>query len=136
MERAQEVLFQDLKNDSAMGKEETEVISDADSTTNKGDPQSQRQRRQRRTTTARLPRDESAAGKGEKLLLAYRETSQQQRKTTARLPRDESAARREERKTTARLPRDESAERKKRKTTARLPRDESAGENLSYCSPT
>ena len=107
MERAQEVVFQDLKNDSAMGKEETEVevISDPDSTTNKGDPQSQRQQRQRRTTTARLPRDESAA-------------------------------RREERKTTARLPRDESAARRKRKTTARLPRDESAGKNLSYCSPT
>ncbi len=52
-------LFQDLKNDSAMGKEtEVEVISDPDSTTNKGDPQSQRQRRQRRTTTAHLPRDE------------------------------------------------------------------------------
>ena len=92
MERVQEVLFQDLKNDSAMGKEDV-VISDPDSTTNKGDPQSQRQRRQRRTTTARLPRDESAAGEKEKnycspteirvsskekLLLAYQETSQQQ----------------------------------------------------------
>ena len=86
MERAQEVLFQDLKNDSAMGKEEAEVISDPDSTTNKGDPQSQRQlllayqetsQQQGKKKNYCSPTNRRVSSGKTKLLLAYLETSQQ-----------------------------------------------------------
>ncbi len=92
MERAQEVLFQDLKNDSAMGKE-VEVISDPDSTTNKGDPNHRDNENNEGQLLLAYQETSQQQGKNEKLLLAYRETSQQQkkkRKPTARLPRDES----------------------------------------------
>ena len=99
MERVQDVLFQDLKNDSGMGIEE--AISDPDSTTNKGDPQSQRQKeepklllayqetsqqQEKRRKNYCLPTKRRVSSKKnkEKLLLAYQETSQQQEKRKKR----------------------------------------------------